>query len=93
MRVSGPPSADAAAAESNASDQGAAIVAPMPGHIVRMQVAVGDAVSEHQPLLVLEAMKIEHIVAAPRAGIVAAVHGAVGESVVSGQRLLELGPP
>ena len=64
--------------------------APMPGRVVRIMVAVGDAVQEHQPLVIVEAMKIENTVAAPRDGIVAALLCAEGESVAGGQVLVQL---
>ena len=47
-----------------------ALVAPMPGTVVRVAVAVGEAVVAGQPLIWLEAMKMEHVVHAPAAGTV-----------------------
>ena len=66
------------------------LVAPMPGSILRVLVAVGTAVGPGQPLVVLEAMKMEHQVVAPRAGTVAALLVAPGDQVVIGQPLLVL---
>ncbi|HPF73750.1 MAG: acetyl/propionyl/methylcrotonyl-CoA carboxylase subunit alpha [Lysobacteraceae bacterium] len=64
--------------DANAADR---IVAPMPGRIVSLQVAVGAAVSPEQPLLVMEAMKMELTLRAPRDGVIAALSASVGEFV------------
>lgn len=71
--------------------QGAgAVKAPMPGKVVRLLVAAGDAVEEGQPLVILEAMKMEHVVCARRSGVVGAVHAAEGSVVSDGALLTEL---
>ena len=57
--------------------------ASMNGRVVAVQVAVGDLVAAGQPLLTLEAMKMEHVHAAPIAGRVAALHVSLGEQVAS----------
>ena len=59
----------------------ASVVAPMPGRIVKLLVAPGDAVTARQGLLVVEAMKMENELRAPRAGTVTAVRVAEGASV------------
>ena len=64
--------------------------APMPGRIVRVNVAVGDSVQRGQALLVLESMKMENTIAAPRDGVVSQVHVAGEDSVQHGQSLVEL---
>jgi 3-methylcrotonyl-CoA carboxylase alpha subunit len=64
--------------------------APMPGRIVQLLVAAGDAVSQGQPLIVVEAMKMEHTIAAPRDGTVEAVRYAVGDLVEEGAELIAL---
>jgi len=75
------------------NDQDAASFnAPMPGTIVRIHVAVGERVREGQPLLVLEAMKMEHTVVAPYAGIVRRLPYQVGASVAAGAHLVDLEP-
>ncbi len=56
-------------------------VAPMPGRVVAVHVCVGDHVEEGQPLLVLEAMKMEHVVVAPHTGEVTEVLATAGEQV------------
>jgi pyruvate carboxylase subunit B len=62
----------------------------MPGRVVRVLVAEGAEVEAGQPLLVLEAMKMENEVRAPVAGSVAAVAVVAGAAVESGARLLTL---
>jgi propionyl-CoA carboxylase alpha chain len=60
------------------------LLAPMPGTVVRVDVAEGDPVTAGQPLLVLEAMKMEHPVTAPAGGIVTSLPVAVGRQVEAG---------
>ncbi|QTL05328.1 acetyl/propionyl/methylcrotonyl-CoA carboxylase subunit alpha [Aquabacter sp. L1I39] len=69
------------------------LVAPMPGTITRLAVAVGDLVEKGAALVVVEAMKMEHTVAAPRAGRVASIRFAVGDLVDDGTELLVLEDP
>jgi propionyl-CoA carboxylase alpha chain len=57
------------------------LLAPMPGSVVRVGVAVGDRVSQGQPLLWLEAMKMEHAISAPADGVVAELAVAAGQQV------------
>ncbi len=68
------------------------LAAPMPGTIVAVLAQAGQRVSEGQPLLVLEAMKMEYTIAAPYDGLVESVHYAVGEQVSEGVELLSLQP-
>ena len=63
----------------------------MPGRVVRVAVEAGQYVAQNQPLVVLEAMKMEHVVEAPHAGVVTDVCVQVGEQVTSGARLLTIG--
>jgi biotin carboxyl carrier protein len=53
-------------------------------------VREGEQVVAHQPLVVLEAMKIEHVVAAPHAGVVRRLHVAPGAVVAKGAALVEV---
>jgi 3-methylcrotonyl-CoA carboxylase alpha subunit len=62
---------------------------PLPGKIIDLRVKAGDKVSKGQPLLVLEAMKMEHTLAAPADGTVKSVRYAVGEQVAEGAELVE----
>jgi 3-methylcrotonyl-CoA carboxylase alpha subunit len=81
------PSPLASEDEVGASD---VVKAPMSGKIHAVLVAVGARVSRGQPLLSLEAMKMEHTLGAPRAGEVEALFAAVGEQVEEGRTLLVL---
>ena len=67
-----------------------AIVAPMPGRVVRVAVAPGDLAIERQLLVVLEAMKMEHRIVAPLPGTVRAVHASEGAIVKAGTVLVEI---
>jgi biotin carboxyl carrier protein len=63
------------------------IMAPMPGKIVRVLVRAGEAVEARQPLVVVEAMKMENELRAARAGTVAELHAREGSSVDAGALL------
>jgi len=67
------------------------VVAPMPGTVVRVLVAPGDTVEPRQPLVVLEAMKMETPLVSPYAATVSAVHVSEGDRVAGGATLVELG--
>ena len=69
---------------------GGGLEAPMPGVITKVMVVVGDEVSKGQPLVALEAMKMEHQVRAPRAGRVKSVSASPGTMVQAGAVLVEL---
>ena len=73
----------------NASE-GGRLTAPMPGKVVSIAVKAGDKVSKGQPLAVMEAMKMEHTIAAPADGTVAEVLYAPGDQVAEGAELLKL---
>lgn len=73
-----------------ADDSQNVVRAPMPGRIIRVNVAVGDGVQRGQALLVLESMKMENTIAAPRDGVISQVHVAGEDSVQHGQSLMEL---
>jgi 3-methylcrotonyl-CoA carboxylase alpha subunit len=66
------------------------LTAPMNASVVAVSVAVGDVVEAGAPLVVLEAMKMEHSIRAPRAGVVAALFCSPGELVAEGAPLVEL---
>ena len=65
--------------------------APMPGRVAGNRRPRRAAGNQHQPLVVLEAMKMEHVIEAPRAGVVTELYVQVGEQVASGAELLSLG--
>jgi geranyl-CoA carboxylase alpha subunit len=69
-----------------------ALVAPMPGQVTSVLAAEGQAVRAGEALLILTAMKMEHVVAAPQDGIVAKLRHHVGDSVPAGAVLLEVRP-
>ncbi|RZS44859.1 propionyl-CoA carboxylase alpha chain [Herbihabitans rhizosphaerae] len=68
------------------------LVAPMPGTVIRVAVAEGDEVTENQPLLWLEAMKMEHAVRAPADGVVAELGVSAGAQVELGAVLAVVTP-
>lgn len=63
--------------------------APMPGKVIALAVAAGATVDKGAPLLVLEAMKMEHTISAPRRGVVKAFRYAPGDQVGDGAELLD----
>ena len=69
---------------------GGRLTAPMPGKVVALMAKAGDVVKQGQPLAVMEAMKMEHTLAAPRDGVVAELLYAVGDQVGDGAELLRL---
>ena len=71
----------------------APLVAPMPGLVVRVNVAPGDEVQAGQGLVVMEAMKMENELRAPAAGRVARVHAEPGTAVEKGAVLVEIDSP
>jgi acetyl/propionyl-CoA carboxylase alpha subunit len=86
------PEVDLAAGEHGGGGDAASgtILAPMPGTIVRVRVEAGAAVTARQPLVVLEAMKMETPLVAPYDATVAAVHVTEGDRVAGGALLIEL---
>jgi biotin carboxyl carrier protein len=76
----------------SSSTAGDEMMAPMPATVVSIVAAVGSRVTAGDPVVVLEAMKMELVVRAPRDGEVSAVHCRVGELVRPGTRLAELTP-
>ncbi len=71
-------------------EHGGHLTAPMSGAVVAVMVEVGAKVAKGAPLMVLEAMKMEHTIVAPADGIVAAVHFGVGDRVAEGADLVDL---
>ena len=74
------------------SGAGQRLVAPMPGRVVAVHVAVGDRVEAGAPLLVLEAMKMENEFRATAGGVVSEVAVAMGQAVNAGDLLVVVGP-
>ncbi len=67
-----------------------ALEAPMPGRVAAVKAAPGQRVARGDELLVVEAMKMENALRAPRDGVVRAVHVSVGDMVGPGRPLVEL---
>ncbi|MCM2290326.1 MAG: acetyl/propionyl/methylcrotonyl-CoA carboxylase subunit alpha [Sulfuritalea sp.] len=65
------------------------LTAPMPGKVIALIAAVGARLEKGAPLLILEAMKMEHTIAAPASGTVKSFHFNVGEQVSDGAELVE----
>ncbi len=74
----------------DASTQGGRLSAPMPGKVVSFAVQAGDVVKIGQVLAIMEAMKMEHTIAAPADGVVAELLYAPGDQVAEGAALLRL---
>jgi len=84
----------ASGTEASPSGAGPAVVrAPMPGLVVRVEVADGQRVEAGAGLVVVEAMKMENELRAPRAGVVQTVHVAVGQAVEKGMPLVTVASP
>jgi acetyl/propionyl-CoA carboxylase alpha subunit len=84
------PPPDDTAADHGPSGATSALTAPMPGTVIKVLVAAGDRVTARQPLVVLEAMKMETPLVSPYDAGVLAVHVAEGDRVAGGTLLVEL---
>jgi 3-methylcrotonyl-CoA carboxylase alpha subunit len=84
---------DALAHAGEMQQEGGRLTAPMPGKVVSFSVKAGDVVTKGQPLAVMEAMKMEHTIAAPADGTVAELLFAPGDQVAEGAELLRLEVP
>ena len=81
---------DALAHAGDTPAEGGRLTAPMPGKVVSFAVKAGDAVKKGQALAVMEAMKMEHTIAAPTDGMVSELLFAPGDQVTEGAELLRL---
>jgi 3-methylcrotonyl-CoA carboxylase alpha subunit len=86
-----PVSVDESGRDRGAAGEAGRLTAPMPGRIVKVTVREGEQVVANQALIVLEAMKMEHVVEAPHAGTVAELRVHEGDQVPGGAQLLTLG--
>jgi acetyl/propionyl-CoA carboxylase alpha subunit len=84
------PDPDASSHDHRHTGEQSSLTAPMPGTVIRVVVAEGDRVEARQPLVVLEAMKMETPVVAPYEAVVQAIHVAEGDRVAGGTVLVEL---
>ena len=76
--------------ETREEERSGSLAAPMPGKVIQVLVKEGAKVKKGEPLLVLEAMKMEHTIAAPEDGTVKEVRYAAGEQVLEGAELIVL---
>jgi 3-methylcrotonyl-CoA carboxylase alpha subunit len=81
---------DPIAHSADGATEGGRLTAPMPGKVIAFLAKVGERVTQGQPLAVMEAMKMEHTIAAPRDGLVEELLYAVGDQVNEGGELLRL---
>jgi propionyl-CoA carboxylase alpha chain len=88
FRLAPPPDVDRAASAAAAHGTGRVeLVAPMPGQVLDIHVTVGSAVEAGDPIVTLEAMKMEHVVASPRSGSVTSISVGQGDQVARGDTL------
>jgi 3-methylcrotonyl-CoA carboxylase alpha subunit len=85
-----PPDVDAEARAHGPAEESSTVVAPMPGTVIKVNVVAGDAVKARDPLVVLEAMKMETPLVSPYDATIRAVHVAEGDRVAGGSLLVEL---
>lgn len=84
------PAAAPAAPAAPAATGAEKVNSPMPGNIIDIKVAAGDTVTNGQTLLILEAMKMENEIMAPKAGTVAAINTTKGAAVNTGDALVSI---
>jgi acetyl/propionyl-CoA carboxylase alpha subunit len=84
------PDVDEAAHEQGPAGEQSALTAPMPGTVIRVLVEPGQRVKQREPLLVLEAMKMETPLVSPYEAVVKTVHVSEGDQVTGGALLIEL---
>ncbi len=71
-------------------EPGGLLVSPLPGSVAQILVESGQQVEKGQPLMIVEAMKMEHTISAPHAGRVAQIYFSIGEQVAEGAQLLAI---
>lgn len=91
IQVTAMPERDAWLGGGQAAGQEGAVTVSMPGAVVKVLVVVGDEVEEGQPVLIIEAMKMENEVKAGMGGFVEAIHVKEGDAVEADVVLLEIG--
>jgi biotin carboxyl carrier protein len=90
FRLAPPPAVEDAVRHAARAEGTAVLTAPMPGRVLHVRHRAGDSVDAHDPVVVLEAMKMEHAISAPLAGTVTAVHVQPGDQVQRGDLLAEV---
>jgi 3-methylcrotonyl-CoA carboxylase alpha subunit len=73
-------------------DPSGRLVSPLPGSVIQVLVQNGETVAKGQALMIIEAMKMEHTISAPRRGLVKQIYFSLGEQVAEGAQLLEFEP-
>ncbi len=91
VRSTEPYAAQKAPAQAEGASADGAVVSPMPGTVVRLMAAQGDKVSKGQPILVLEAMKMENEITAVKDGVLSELRVAEGQTVAGGEMLFMIG--
>ncbi len=71
-------------------EPGGLLVSPLPGSVAQVLVETGQKVDKGQPLMIVEAMKMEHTISAPHGGRVARIYFALGDQVAEGAQLLAI---
>ena len=91
FRLAPAPTVEEAVRHAATADAGASsLVAPMPGRVIAIRVAEGASVTAHQPIVVIEAMKMEHAVVAPADGVLTHIWASEGQQVQRGDILGEV---
>ncbi|MDP1907090.1 MAG: biotin/lipoyl-containing protein, partial [Hyphomicrobium sp.] len=83
---------DSLASSAATEEHGGSLAAPMPGKVIAVMVQPGAKVARGAPLLILEAMKMEHTICAPADGVVSVVYFQAGEQVTEGSELIAITP-
>ena len=84
------PTADSSPVHAESEPADNAVISPMPGTVVRLMAAQGDTVTKGQPVLLLEAMKMENEITAVKGGVISAMYVAEGQTVSGGEALFEI---
>ncbi len=90
-RATEPPAVQKAAEQADNTSADGAAVSPMPGTVVKLMAAQGNKVGKGQPILVLEAMKMENEITAAKDGVLSELRVAEGQSVAGGEILFIIG--
>jgi acetyl-CoA/propionyl-CoA carboxylase biotin carboxyl carrier protein len=90
FRLAPPPAVEEAVRHASRTEGVELLTAPMPGRVVAVRRRAGEPVTAHEPVVVLEAMKMEHTISAPLGGTVTAVHVEPGDQVQRGDVLAEV---
>ncbi|MBQ6498669.1 MAG: biotin/lipoyl-binding protein, partial [Ruminococcus sp.] len=91
VRSTETPAAQKAPVQADSASADGTVVSPMPGTIVQLMAAQGDKVSKGQPILVLEAMKMENEITAAKDGVLSELRVAEGQTVAGGEILFTIG--